>query len=110
MSNSNVAAAEFEADDRAMIDVASTVPEHADARMRNALCPKSLNNFATSFDYNTILFESDLEIFVTTCQVAANEKEYLQKYGYSEVIGLPDQSRCLDQEQGMAKYLNRMNA
>lgn len=108
LPNSKVPAAEF--DDRTMIDVAGSVLEHAEARTRNALCPKSLDKFAASFDYNTFLFESDLEIYVTTCQVAANEKAYLEKYGFVNVTGLPDQSRCLGHDEGMAKYLDRMSA
>lgn len=93
-----------------MVDVAGSVLEHAEARTRNALCPKSLDRFAASFDYNTFLFESDLEIYVTTCKVAAQEKAYLEEYGFASVTGLPDESRCLASDQGMAKYLDRMTA
>ena len=93
-----------------MIDVADSVLEHAEARDRNSLCPKSLDKYAASFDYNTFLFESDLEVFVTTCDVAANEKAYLEDLGFTTVTGLPNKSRCLSKDEGMAKYLDRMSA
>lgn len=47
---------------------------------------------------------------MTTCAVAANEKAYLEEYGFVNVTGLPDHDRCLSQESGMAKYLDRMSA
>lgn len=67
MPNSRRVAANFDEEELAMLDVAGSVLEHAEARTRNALCPKSLDKYAASFDYNTFLFESDLEIYVTTC-------------------------------------------
>ena len=93
-----------------MIDVADTVLEHAEVRNRNSLCPQSLDKYSASFDYNTFLFQSDLEVFVTTCEAAANEKAYLEEYGFASVSGLPDKERCLDASEGMAKYLDRISA
>ena len=100
----------FDEEQLAMLDVAGNVLEHAEARTRNALCPRNLTRFVASFDYNTFLFESDLEIYVTTCNVAANEKAYLEEYGFTSVTGLPEADHCLPEDMGMAQHLDRMSA
>jgi hypothetical protein len=48
----------------------------------------------TSSNYIDYLTESDLEIFISNCEMAANEAEYLQEFGFEEVVGLPDISTC----------------
>ena len=42
--------------------------------------------------------------------VAANEKAYLEEYGFTSVTGLPEADRCLEDNTGMAQYLDRMSA
>lgn len=43
--------------------------------------------------YNQFLIESDLEIYITGCQMAVKDKEELEEAGYI-VYGLPESSRC----------------
>lgn len=76
------------------LNMVNSFEDHAKYRQQNALCPKSLDEFAVTANYNPSLIESDLEIFITSCEAAASEKDALLNSGFTDVTGLPDQSRC----------------
>ena len=51
--------------------------------------------------------ESDMQVVVTTCMLAANEKRMLlTKQGFTEVNGLPDINDCVAQMQGEFNYVD----
>jgi len=51
--------------------------------------------------------ESDMQVVVTTCMLATNEKRMLlTKQGFTEVNGLPDINDCVAQMQGEFNYVD----
>ena len=72
---------------------ANVTKDHATLRAESALCPADITQFTTSFSRNQFIIESDLEVYITSCQMAVADKEELEEIGY-EVKGLPEASRC----------------
>ena len=77
---------------------ANVTSDHAIFRENSSLCPASNTIFNTGFDYNDFFIESNLEVYVTTCQMAVLDKAKLEENGYT-VYGLPEESKCFWEDE-----------
>jgi hypothetical protein len=66
-------------------------------RQQTALCPVELRNFTTSTHYDSFSFESDLEVYITSCETALTDTIDGHLY-----VGLPQDGRCaMSSEEGV---------
>ena len=57
--------------------MAKTVDDQIELREKLALCPADLSEFKTTASHSQFMQESDMQVVVTTCMLAANEKRML---------------------------------
>ena len=80
-----------------VVSQAESLEGHVEIREEFALCPTeaSMDDMDIGANYNEFLHVSDVQIIVTTCMLAADEKiQLLSGHAYDEVSGLPDVSEC----------------
>ena len=78
-------------------DGANITSDHAIFRTNSSLCPANNTLFTAEFDYNDFLIESDLEVYITSCETALTDTIDGHLY-----VGLPQDGRCaMSSEEGV---------